>query len=192
MNASESGDYREIVGTFHNSEDLERAVSTLSSAGWDRSEMSLLAQRGVLFPEHVKANTETLADDPKAERDAVISDPDIRQGRTLAASMIGLAAAFLASGATIMTGGAVLAAVIGAAAAGGGAAAIVEGFGRWADTKHTNFLREQIKGGGILLWAKLDRPEQEETARSILAECGAANVHVHESDTDLRVASQRH
>ena len=156
MSASESDGYREIVGTFHNSEDLERAVSALGSAGWDRSEMSLLAQHGVLFPEHVQANTRKLADDPDADRDAVISDPDIRQGRTLAASTIGLAAAFLASGATIMTGGAVLAAVIGAAAAGGGAAAIVEGVGRWANSKHARFLREQAKRGGILLWAKLD------------------------------------
>src|SRR5690606_16484070 len=140
----------------------------------------------MLVPDHVDADTEKLADDPRADREAVVSDTDIRQGRTMAASTIGIAAALLASGATIATGGAALVAIIGAAAAGGGAAAAVEAVGRWADSEHHRFLREQAEHGGILLWARLDRPEQEEKARAILAECGASHIHVHDDDDEPR------
>ncbi len=174
--------YSELVGLFHNPEDLERAISTLTSSGWDRAELSLLAQHHIFQPDEVEDPARNLAGDPDADRQAPVSENDVRQGRTLATGMASVVAAFAASGATIMTGGTALAAVIGAAVAGGGAGAIVEALGRHAGSQRDQFLHEQMEQGGILLWVRLDEPEQEGKARDILQRCGATHIQMHERD----------
>lgn len=178
MNARDQG-YHELVGLFHNPDDLEQAISTLTSSGWDHADLSMLAPHGLLAPEPVDEQATDIADNPDAKRGVPLSDTDMRQGRTLAASMAGVAAAFLASGATIMTGGGALAAIIGAAAAGGGAATLVGAFGQRARSERDRFLHEQVEQGGILLWARLENAGEEQKARDIFARCGATEIHLH-------------
>lgn len=178
MNAQNEG-YHELVGLFHSPDDLEKAIGTLASSGWNRAELSILAQQKLLVPEHMDEGSAALADDPDVERRGPVSDTDVRQGRTLLAGSLGVAAAFLASGATIMTGGGALAAIVGAAAAGGGAGGLVEVIGQRVRSERDHFLHEQMEKGGILLWAKLDSPEEEERAREIFAGCGATDIHLH-------------
>ncbi len=174
---------REIVGVFHSVEQLEAAIAELASEGFDRAEMSILGEEHLLSGDASTSvqDTSRLADDPKAPRQPIISNDDIRQGRTLATSLAGVVAAFVATGATILTGGGVAAAVIGAAAAGGGASAVVNAVGRFAGNKHHAFFEEQLRHGGILLWAALREPDDEGTARRVLGRHGATDVHVHEA-----------
>ncbi|MEX2615496.1 MAG: hypothetical protein WD767_05325 [Alphaproteobacteria bacterium] len=176
--------YRELVGLFHEAEDLEQAISKLTSSGWDHAELSLLAQGGLLSPDHVVEDTHDIAENSGVERQSPVSETDVRQGRTLMTGMAGVAAAFLASGATIMTGGGALAAIVGAAAAGGGAAAVTEALGWRVGSGRAAFLQEQIEQGGILLWVKIRAPEEEQLAANILADCGGTEIHVHEMDAD--------
>lgn len=173
---------REAVGTFETPEQLEAAIEALTTAGFDRADLSVLGQEQLFSADvpRAAADPERAADDPKAPRSAVLSEPDVRQGRTLASSMAGVIAAFLASGATIVTGGGALAAVVGAAAAGGGATVLVNTIGRWAGESHNEFLHEQAQRGGILLWVKLHNPDQEVAADDILRRSGARHVHIHE------------
>lgn len=171
----------EVVGLFRSADALESAISALTSAGWDRAELSLLAQKGAFEHAPVTADTVRAGDDPSTERAPVVSGTDIRQGRTLATSMAGVIAAFVASGATIATGGTALAAIIGAAAVGGGAAAAVNALGQWAGQSRSDFLHEQIAHGGILLWVTLRTPDQEAIAHDILVQHGAEIVHGHEA-----------
>ena len=171
----------EVVGLFRSANAVESAISELTSAGWDRSELSLLAQKSAFDSEPPTSDTKCAADDPVAQRAPVVSGTDVRQGRTLATSLAGVIAAFAATGATILTGGTALAALIGAAAAGGGAAALVEGLGQWAGHNRDEFLHEQIGRGGILLWAMLRSPEQETTARDIMLRLGAEDVRTHKA-----------
>jgi hypothetical protein len=173
---------REIAAVFMSPEGLEAAVNELASNGWDRADMSLLAQEHV-FSGDVAAlvqDTHRTADDPTAPRAPVVSDTDVRQGRTLATSLAGAMAALVASGATILTGGGALAAVVGAAVAGGGASVLVNAVGRRASGTRDDFLHEQIARGGIVLWAALRDPPDESLARMILQRHGATDVHVHE------------
>jgi hypothetical protein len=164
----------EIVALFRSPEALEAAINDLSSAGWDRSEMSLLAQKSVLAPDPPQEGTmREAAAAPKEGKSAVVSDSDVRQGRTLATSLAGVIAAFAATGATILTGGTALAALVGAAVAGGGAAAAVNALGQWADKSRRDYLQEQIERGGIVLWLTLRDPEQEHLAHEILTRHGA-------------------
>jgi hypothetical protein len=173
---------REVVGAFHSAEALEKAVTELGSSGWDKSEMSLLAQEGVFqpgLPAHGH-DMQRAADEAELPRSPVVEDEDVRQGRTLATSLAAVIAAFAASGATILTGGGALAAVIGAAAAGGGAGASVNAIGRWISGSRSHFLRDQVDQGGILLWVTVNSPEQERLAEEILRRHGGGDVHVHE------------
>jgi hypothetical protein len=165
--ASETGP-AEIVALFLTPDALEGAINDLSSAGWDRSEMSLLTQKSVLMPDPPQETSRQAAVEPAEGKSAVVSDSDVRQGRTLATSLAGVIAAFAATGATILTGGTALAAVAGAAVAGGGAAAAVNAIGQWADKSRSQFLQDQVERGGILLWLTPRDPEQEHLAHDIL------------------------
>lgn len=171
--------YTELVGLFQSEEQLEQAMNGLTSAGWHRAALSMLGQRDTIIPEHVDGRPEELADDREAERQDPVSDTDVRQGRAMTAGMAGVAAAFAASGATIMTGGGALAAIVGAAVAGGGAGTLVEALGRKVSKQRKHFLEEQLERGGILLWVKIDTPEGERRAREIFEKCGASNIHLH-------------
>ena len=100
-------------------------------------------------------------------------------GRSLRAPQTAETAAFLAAGATIMSGGATLVAIIGAAMSGGGAAALMEAVGHGVDQRRAELLQKQIERGGILLWVSLRKLGAEEKARRILESCGASEVQIH-------------
>jgi len=174
-------DLREIVAVFTSPEQLEGAINDLASSGWDRADMSLLAQEHVFSGDvsTLVRDTRRTADDPDAPRGSIVSDSDVRQGRTLATSLAGTIAAFLASGATILTGGGALAAIAGAAVAGGGAGLLVNAMGRKAKGSREEFLHEQVERGGIVLWVALRDGSREAVARDILTRRGATDIHVH-------------
>jgi len=178
----------EVVGTFATAEKLESAIDALERAGWDRADLSVLAQRTILNDEPITPAPAISADDAAAPRGAVVPEADVRQSRTLVASMAGVIAAFAATGATIVTGGGALAAIVGAAAAGGGASLLAHAAGRLVEDNHQDFLREQAERGGILLWVRLAKPEQEAEAKAILARHGATEVHSHAFPPDRRMA----
>ncbi len=181
--AAQTGELvREAVGTFRSEERLEAAVSELTSSGWDRAQLSLLAPESLVSPHlgTLQRTAREASDDPELERGAVVSDADVRQGRTLASGMAGVIAAFGAAGAVVATGGGALVALVGAAIAGGGATAAVNAAGRWLGARHDDFLQEQVDRGGILLWVTLRSPGQDEKAQEILRRHGADNVHIHE------------
>lgn len=184
--ASDDGGFYEAVGVFATSEQLEAAISALSSAGFDRTQMSLLGADSMIEP-HVAPSipdTDRAADDPDAPRATPVSETDVRQGRTLAASMAGVIAAFIASGAAIMTGAAAIVAVIGAAAVGGGATLAVNAVGRWIERGRETFLREQVARGGILLWVTATDPERAQAALGIMTRHGAQHAHLHPDTAD--------
>jgi hypothetical protein len=175
------GTLREVVGTFESTDALEGAISALTSAGWDRAQLSLLAPRGAVAAHLSGRDTRALADDARAARDAVVSDTDLRQERALFAGMAGVITAFVASGATILTGGAALAAVVGAAVAGGGAAAAVSAIGVGAGQSRAAFIDEQIARGGALLWVTVNDAAAERRAHEILLRSGAVHIHGHDA-----------
>jgi hypothetical protein len=176
----------EIVGVLHDGESLEEAIGALASAGWDRAELSLLGGQDLLGTGLGDQPAPARADDPAAPHGAAVVKDDVRQMRTLTAGIAGTVAAFLAAGATIMSGGATLVAIIGAAVSGGGAAALVEAVGKGVDLRREDHLREQVAQGGILLWATLREPSDEIKAKEILARCGATDVHVQHGAPAMR------
>jgi len=177
---------REVVGVFHDPAALEGAISDLATAGVDRAEISILAQEGLLDGSPVKdyARSREAEDDPAAPRQAVYEETDLRQGRTLATSMASVIAAFAASGAVVLTGGAALAALAAAVGAGGGVGAIGALIGQRVGAAQHQHLEEQLARGGILLWVKIARPERERQIMDILTRHAGTDVHVHEMPAD--------
>jgi hypothetical protein len=167
----------EIVAIFHSPEQLDAAVSDLCSSGWDRAELSLLGRKNELTP---NADAKDIAGNSVAPRAAVATDTDERQDAVLAGSLAGVAAAFVASGAFVATGGAAVVALIGAAAAGGGGAVAGNYIGHMLGRESAEPVEEQIKRGGIVLWALLRSADQEPRARDILSRHGADNIHVQQ------------
>jgi hypothetical protein len=172
---------REVVAAFHEPEALQSAVSDLQSHGFNRADISFMAHQSVTG--HLAQNyeaTRQASDDPRARREAVTDETDIRQRRTLEISLATTLAGFAAAGFTIATGGATaLAAGVTAAAVGavGGLGALL---GRAYGEGHETFLREQLERGGILVWVRAPAVGAEERAQAILRKYSAHDVHVHE------------
>ena len=166
----------EAVGAFRSSEPMEAAISELASAGFDRADMSHLRLTEVPDPMSAKR----LADDAGVPRSAVVSDTDVRQLRTLANGLTGVASAFLVGGITVLTGGGAALALAGAALAGGGAVAASAAVGKRLGNERDEALDRQTHQGGILLWVRLHEPGQDARACDILRRHGASNVHVHD------------
>jgi hypothetical protein len=169
----------EIVALFNSASALESAIGALTNAGWDRSEMSLLGSKEQLAPFR---STRDVADDPDAERAPVTSQADKRTAGVLAGGLGGVVAAFLASGATIMSGGTALAAVIGGAVAAGAGGAGGDILGRALSRQMSKPLEEQIARGGIVLWVLLRSRDREPEARAIVERYGAQDVHLNERE----------
>ncbi|MEW5703511.1 MAG: hypothetical protein AB1781_02850 [Pseudomonadota bacterium] len=180
--ADSTATVREAVGIFHSAEDLESAVDEFRINGFDRSELSLLANDKIVQEKlgHVYTRVEQAEDDPEAPRAAWVSKEAVDVG---GAAIIGaplFIAALAASGAVVASGGALLPA-IGAAVAAGGLAGTFGGLvaGELGE-EHAARYEQQLDRGGILLWVHLRRPEEGEKALDILRRHQATHVHVHE------------
>src|SRR5579871_5164164 len=150
---------REAVALFDDAGLLEGAVSDLQGRGFDRADISFLAQAAL---EDQPNSSEGLADNPATPRETPVTATDIRQERVLATSMVATIAAFAAAGFTVATGGAA------AIAAGGGVGAVGAWFGSRLGDEEAAYYDAQLARGGVLLWVRLRRPEDEARALEVL------------------------
>ncbi len=173
---------REVVGLFHDFETLERAVEELEAAGFDRSQINMLASKEAAEkrlgrPIGDVREVEDAADLPT---DAPVLDDDeglLKAGILSTLTAIGTIASI---GVVVASGGglaAALAAVVAGGGVGGGLAGLL---GRRLDARRAREIEEQLKAGGLLLFVAVRDPEQERKAGEILEKLAAADVHVHE------------
>ena len=173
---------REAVGVFHDYDELTAAVEDLEEAGFDRSDIDLMASWEAVEKKlgHVYKTVEALEDNPEAPRTAFVARDDVTEGR---AALVGgftylgaIAAALgiVASGGTLAL--AIASAVAGGAAAGGIGALISHYLGE----NFARRLKEQLEHGGLVLWVRLRDAEHERRAVEILRRHGAHDVHVHD------------
>ncbi|MBV8132948.1 MAG: hypothetical protein JO282_10630 [Alphaproteobacteria bacterium] len=165
----------EVVAVFEDPEKLERAVSELQSHGVDRANLSFLARQALL--ERRADDMQSLANDPAAPREVVVSDTDLRQGRVLGTGLAATVAAFAAAGFTVATGG-VAAAAIAATAAAAGVGAVSTLVGRKLAKDEESFLDTQLARGGVLLWVGTSDAVAERRAADVLRRY-STHVYVH-------------
>jgi len=172
----------EAIGVFHSVECLESAVEDLQDAGFNRSELSLLAHDEVVEKKfgHVYKKAEDAADDPEAPRTAWVSRDSVEVGEAALVGAPLFVAALVAGGAVVATGGALLPAA-GAALAAGGLAGTFGGLvAGEIGQEHATHYEQQLARGGILLWVHLRSPKDEQKAITILKKNQADHGRVHE------------
>lgn len=152
---------REAVGSYPDREHFRNAVTALLAAGFDRSDLSVLASHDSL------AVAEADADSPKEILRAGLSDE------------IKYIAPLTVAGIIVLSGGPIAAAIAALVAAGLGGAALKDFFDDYTAPRHSDDFAAALTAGAALLWVRCSDPDRELTATRILEEAGGRHVHVH-------------
>jgi hypothetical protein len=173
---------REAVGVFHDRDSFQSAVEDLMSAGFDRSELSLLAGEQAIEDKlgHAYRRVQELEDDPTVPRAAYVGNHSLAEARTGVIGGLAYIGAMVGAGAVVASGGTLAAAIAAAAIAGGGSGLIGGWAARFLGRHRAKVLQHQLDHGGLLLWVYVRDPAREQRATEILTRHGAEDVHVHE------------
>ena len=173
------GRRREAVAVFDDVAAFERAVEELLAAGFSRDALSMLAGEDTIERKlgHRYRRVEELEDDPEAPRTAFVTLRELAERETTVWNSVTILPSLIAAGTVVATAGPLAAAIIGTAVGG---AALATVLAHWMDDRQARWLEEQLERGGILLWVRVDDPEQERRALAILARHAAHDVHLHE------------
>ena len=150
---------REVVGTFDSHQAFESAVGALTKAGFSRSALSVLSSHDSLDIARGR--------DAKPWRDALAAlAGEIKyEGPLVAAGLIALAAGPV---------GSTLAALV---AAGVGGVAAKEFLDEIAAIPQSEDFARALEAGSIILWVMVGDQLEEEKAKLVLSQLGAANLH---------------
>jgi len=173
--------YREAVAVFDTAEDLELAIEALESNGFDRADISLLADAETVEAKlgHRYRKVSELEDDPNVPRTAFVSTESIGDAEGGLVGALSYVGAVAAAGAVVATGG-TLAATIAAAMMSGTAAGVAgTALASVIDQRHAEYLQHQLSHGGLLLWVRTPDTEHELRAIELLQAYSAHDVHVH-------------
>lgn len=172
---------REAVAVFRSEKDLQAALDDLMSNGFDRSEISLLASTEAVEKElgHAYKSVRSLEDDPAAPAIAYVSTET--RGGAEGAVIGGLIYLGVLAGIVpvVVSGGALAAVLAAGAIGGGGGAAIGSILGAIIEQNHADYVEEQLRKGGLLLWVRTWNEADEKRAVAILKEHSGADVHLH-------------
>ena len=173
---------REAVGVFHDRDALQNAVEDLLSAGFDRSELSLLAGERAIEQKlgHAYQKVQELEDDAAVPRAAFVGNHSLALGRVGMIGGLAYIGATAAAGAVVASGGALAATIVAAAIAGGGGGLLGSWAARLLGRDRAEKLQRQLDHGGLLLWVALRDEAHERRALAILSQSGADDVHAHE------------
>jgi hypothetical protein len=169
----------EVVGVFHKAEDLESAIDELLISGFDRAEISLLASEDAVATKlggYYRPASE-LADDPAVPRAAFVSTAAIGDAEGALIGGLAYVGAIVATGAVVMSGGALAAAVTAAVLAGGAGGLVGSVLARLVGHHHAAYLQDQIENGGLLLWVRAWNESDEARALEIITKHAADKVH---------------
>ena len=171
----------EAVGIFHRPDDLQGAIDELLSSGFHRAELSLLASDRAVEEKLGRRyeRVTAFADDPAVPRAAYVSTEAVggAEGGLIGGLMyVGAAAA---GGAVVASGGTLAAGIAAATLAGGAGGLIGAVLAKFVGDRHAQYLQEQIDHGGLLLWVRTWKGEDELRAATILRKHSGGDVHVH-------------
>ncbi len=154
----------EVQGHFPNDAALQDALGLLTTAGYDRADLSL--------PDEQQAAMPTPNETAENPTDGV----DQAQLRTMGTGMAAYAGAVAAGGAVIATGGAAALAVGAAAALGIGGAAAANATGQAAE--HAQVADHDRKGaeGHLILAVRTESDEEIAEVTTLMQQAGATDV----------------
>ena len=173
---------REAVGVFHDLAAFQDALDELTSSGFDRAEMSLLASQATVEEKlgHAYHRVSEIQADVKVPRAAYADDHSIAEARTGAIGGLAYIGAVAAAGVVVASGGGLAAAIAGAALAGGGGGLLGSIASRFIGQAHADNLQAQLDKGGLLLWVKTPGADDEKRALDVLRKHGAQDARIHD------------
>ena len=152
---------REAVASFPDREHFRNAVAALLAAGFESSDLSVLASHDSLAVADEAAGT------PKEVLRAGLSDE------------IKYIAPLTVAGMIVLSGGPIALTVAALVGAGLGGAALKEFFDDYTASRHSEGFAAALTAGAALLWVRCPDPDSELAATRILEEAGGRHVHVH-------------
>jgi len=172
---------REAVAVFETAEDLERAIDDLQSSGFNRAEISLLADERTIEKKlgHKYEKVSELEDDPDAPRTAYVSTESVGDAEGGLIGGLTYIGAVAAAGAVVAGGGAFAATLAAAALTGSASGFIGAILAGMVGEHHADYLRKQLEKGGLLLWIRTRDTDHEKQAVDVLSRHSAQDVHVH-------------
>jgi hypothetical protein len=173
---------REAVAVFDDEAALEAAIDDLSSAGFDRAEISLLAGAATVEEKlgHRFTKVGELEDDAAVPRSYFVSKESLGDAEGALVGGLLYVGAVAAAGAIVASGGTLATAIAAATLAGGTGGLIGAALARLVGDHHARYLQEQLDRGGLLLWVHLRDADHEDRALTILRKHSAHDVHVHD------------
>lgn len=171
---------RQGHATLRSAHDLEDAIETLLMHGFNRADISVLAQEETVREKSLDGDycrVDIAAEPGEDAAQAPVDSHSLKEGQTIA---IGFPAYIGAAAAGIVgaTAGGAAPVIIGILAGGAGGAAIGAFLARWVGEKQSRHLREQLECGGIILWTTLHDAEQENRFRESLAAYPGAEIDI--------------
>ncbi|MEQ8557267.1 MAG: hypothetical protein RIB03_03030 [Henriciella sp.] len=173
---------KEAVGVFDSEQKLQAAIDRLLSSGFDRADLSLLAGERAIKERlgHAYHDVKELEDDPAAPSVAFVSKESLgdAEGVLIGAPMyiFGVTAAGMAA----VAGGPLVITLAAMATGMGAGAAVGATLAGLLERQHANYIDTQLDHGGILLWVRTWKPDEENKAAEILKTEGARDVHIHD------------
>jgi len=149
---------REAVASFPDRSHFRNAVAVLFAAGFEPSDLSVLASHESL------------------------SAAEEKSGELIVAGLTGeikYIAPLTIAGIILISGGPIAATLAALVAAGLGGAALKELFDDYAAAPHREEFAKALAAGAALLWVRCADAEREQRALRILDEAGGQHVHVH-------------
>jgi len=176
-----SSEVREAVGYFDSAEDLEAAIDELLTSGFNRAEVSLLANEDAVEQKlhHKYRKVSELEDEVEVPRASYIPTESVGAADGALVFTPLYVAAVSAIGAIVASGGSLLAVIVGAVAAGGAGGALGGIFAKLVGDHRAQYIEDQLKHGGLLLWVRTWDKADEARAVQILNKHSGHDVHVH-------------
>ncbi|HYA81293.1 MAG TPA: hypothetical protein VED87_10220 [Methylocystis sp.] len=170
---------REVVGVFNDLASLQSAIDDLLTDGFDRSEISLLAEDKDVREKAGAKRAVELEDDSRTPRLHYIEAESLALGKVSLVAGLFYIGAFMGAGALTAGSGIFASPLVAGAATGGlaGLAGLV--LAQFIGRRQTNWARAQLERGGLLLWARTWTEEREREAVAIMQRNGGHDVHVH-------------
>jgi hypothetical protein len=155
---------REAVASFGDRAHFQPAVAELLAAGFEPSDLSVLAAHDSLDA------AGGVAAYPKEERSwlpAVVADE------------VKWLAPLTVAGIVLLSGGPIAAGIAALVTAGLGGVALKEVLDRYTGGHHSEEFAAALAAGAVLLWVRCEDSHRELQATRILAAAGGRNVHIH-------------
>lgn len=177
----ETARLREVVGVATDFEMLEQAVNDLTIAGFDRSDIDLMASYEAVRNKLSEAYRVSVGavEPPQGARRAIVTRDD---KSTTTALVFGTLLTVGAMGASlpILASGGALALAMAAAAGGGLVSAGIAKILRDRITRAAPDLESELANQGLILVVRVKSAENECKAQEIMLSCNLRDVHTHE------------